>query len=325
MLDKLEKLGISPEDFERQQRRMKLVMEAMGELNEFNFDAAKFFEDNKESEFKQHIIFYGMDDEFFNKIKSAFDELGLLFKVASKEYSFKMTNPHEFLYDYVVHIKPEDVYILKPLIGFWWLEEFLAFMNEGGDIDDVLIERFGVQKSWHTQVPEKLATHVKAMVKEIGFSPISFGLPPYLNSKEIQRTIGLLMPLMGKYIGQENDRTIEEDIQIWKTVTFIISLYDRLHYNKTNELSKKITYDKQLTIQMFKLVAGTGERETEFYDLKNLEIVNHLFQACFILFDLDESVEEENDKILEIYDIFQELKSKYENKVKNKETECLEN
>lgn len=325
MLDKNDAV----EAMKQQQKKMELVMVAMGELSNFKFDQDKFKLENgldgldglNDKTFKQHIIFFAMREGFFNEIKEEFLSLGLKFEVVSNEISFGSTT--EVLHDYIVHINPEDVYILKPIIGFWWLEEFLAFMNENQDIDESIINKLGLEKSWHTQVPQPLIDAVQKIVREIGFSPISFGLPPYLNKVEIQRNIALLMPIMMQYASDSDTPTVAEDIRIWKSVMSVLKLYDRIMYNITGEISKEIVYNKDVLVTTFKLIAGDEEKQKEFYDLKNLEIINNLFQACFVLFQLDEKFEDQNEKILEIYDIFQELKNDYEKKVnEKKEQEC---
>ena len=299
MLDKNDAV----EAMKQQQKKMELVMVAMGELSNFKFDQDKFKLENgldgldglNDKTFKQHIIFFAMREGFFNEIKEEFLSLGLKFEVVSNEISFGSTT--EVLHDYIVHINPEDVYILKPIIG--------------------------LEKSWHTQVPQPLIDAVQKIVREIGFSPISFGLPPYLNKVEIQRNIALLMPIMMQYASDSDTPTVAEDIRIWKSVMSVLKLYDRIMYNITGEISKEIVYNKDVLVTTFKLIAGDEEKQKEFYDLKNLEIINNLFQACFVLFQLDEKFEDQNEKILEIYDIFQELKNDYEKKVnEKKEQEC---
>ena len=149
MLDKNDAV----EAMKQQQKKMELVMVAMGELRNFKFDQDKFNLENgldsldslNDKTFKQHIIFFAMREGFFNEIKEEFLSLGLKFEVVSNEISFGSTT--EVLHDYIVHINPEDVYILKPIIGFWWLEEFLAFMNENQDIDESIINKLGLEKS----------------------------------------------------------------------------------------------------------------------------------------------------------------------------------
>ena len=77
MLDKNDAV----EAMKQQQKKMELVMVAMGELSNFKFDQDKFKLENgldgldglNDKTFKQHIIFFAMREGFFNEIKEEFN------------------------------------------------------------------------------------------------------------------------------------------------------------------------------------------------------------------------------------------------------------
>lgn len=302
------------EEMKAQAARMAKVFEAMEELNTFNFDFEKFFEENPKG-VNQHIVFYGISKKAFEEIHEAFVELNSKFNIVFREVSFKSTD--ELLYDIIVHVDPKEIYIMKPLINFWWFEEFIAFLNPKEDpvFDQKVIESLGLEKSWHTHIPENLVKIVSEIARDMGYSPISFGLPPQLGNKELERSIGLMMPMISRFMQNDNGSTsLKEDLKLWKTIPLLLRVYDRLVFNKENALAKELKYDKELVINSFKLMAGKDKLEEEFYNLKNLETINYIFESFFVMFNLDKDKESDNEIILEIYDIFQELKSEYENR-----------
>ncbi len=302
------------EEMKAQAARMAKVFEAMEELNTFNFDREKFFEENPNG-INQHIVFYGIPKNKFDEIEEAFVDMKSKFIVVFREVSFKSTD--ELLYDYIVHIDPKEVYIMKPLINFWWFEEFIAFLNDKNDpvFDQVTIKNLGLEKSWQNYIPENLSKIVSEIAHDMGYSPISFGLPPHLGNKELERSIGLMMPMISKFMANDDGSTsIKEDLKLWKTIPLLLRVYDRLLFNKNNNLSKELEYDKELVTNAFKLMAGKDKLEEEFYNLKNLETINYIFEAFFIMFNLDKLKESDNEIVLEIYDIFQELKLEFDNR-----------
>ena len=285
------------------------IMEAANELNEFNFDKDKFLSENEN--YKQYIVFDGIDDKHFNIIKDTLLLTKATFNVAYKEVSFSSTS--EIVYDCIVEIDPMQIFVLKPIIRFWWVEEFLAFINDKNDptFDEETINKLGLEKHWGKQIPEKLCTIINDISKVTGFSPISFGLPPYIGSGELNRLVSILMEKMMRYTQMDNQNTLEEDIKIWRNVLQLTRLYDRIVYSHTNILSKQLAYKKDYLKETFQRLSGEGETEKQFYAKVNLPVINELFQACFIMFDIDETQDSGNEQMLEIYDIYQELQNTY--------------